>query len=310
MRRRPIAAAFGLFVLSGGVAFAGGHTWRVAEVFSDASGNIQFVELVESGGGAGETATAGHDVTSNTKAFRLTANAVAPTSNKRILLGTPGYKALPGAPPPDYDIPAGSVPFFSTALAEVIRYIPYDTWNIPAGSIPTDGVNSLHRTGVALNSPTNYAGTTGSINANPPAAPPGVPDGASAGSIPMTVTPLDVAGVNLQISWDTASCTGDTGFHIVFGQKTDLPTAVAGTFSLDGGVCGMGATSPFTWNQVPDATDGHGLIWWLILANDGGTTEGSWGHGSAPGERQGPGADGASLVCGVATKSLTNTCGH
>ena len=309
-RLRPFAAALGLFALTGGTAFAGGHTWRVAEVFSNASGTIQFIELWESAGTPGEVATAGHQVTSNTRSFTLTNNAVSPTSNKRILLGTPGYAALPGAPPPDYTIPAGSVPFFATALAQTIQYIPYDTWNIPAGSIPTDGVTSLNRTGGPLpNTPTNYAGTTGTINANPP-APPGVPDGASAGTTPMTVTPLDLAGASLQISWDTAACTGDTGFHIVFGQKSDLPVLLGGSFAVDGGVCGIGATSPFTWNQVPDATDGNGLIWWLVLANDGSTTEGSWGHGSSPGERLGPGADGSSLVCGVTAKSLTNTCGQ
>ena len=310
MRLRQFAAVLGLFALSGGMAFAGGHTWRVAEVFSNASGTIQFIELWESGGGAGEIGTAGHQVTSNTRSFTIPANVASPTTFKRILLATPAFAALPGAPTPDYTFPVGSVPFFNPTGGDTIRYVALDTWVIPAGGIPTDGVNSLNRTGgILANTPTNYAGASATINANPP-APPGVPDGATTGTTPMTVTPLDIAGTSLQISWDTAACNGDTGFHIVYGQKSDLPAAPGGMFSLDGGVCALGGTSPFVWNQVPEATDGGGLIWWLVLANDGSATEGSWGHGSTAGERIGPGVDGSSAVCGMTAKSLTNTCGQ
>ena len=316
-RLRPIAAVLGLFALSGGMAFAGAHTWKVNEVFSNADGTIQFVELREVGGGAGETGVPGHQVTSNTKSFTIPLPALAtPTSFRSLLFATPAFAAIPGAPTPDYIFPAAThVPFFSTAGgADLFRYVAFDNWNVPAGAIPLDGFNSFNRSDAeglpftGPNTPTNYAGNTATIDLRPPATPPAVPDGGGTGA-PMTVTALDVAGSSLQISFDTAACTGDAGFHIVFGQKTDLPTAAAGSYAVDGGVCGVGQ-SPFTWNQVPSATDGFGLIWWLVLANDGATTEGSWGQNSGNVERLGPGPDGGSMVCGMTQKVLTNTCGN
>lgn len=151
-------------------AFAGGHTWRVNEIFSNADGTIQFIEVKESLGGAGETATAGHNVTSNTRSFTITSNVTAPTSFRTLLLATPGFVGLPGAPTPDYVFPAGSVPFLSTA-GDTIRYVPYCTYTFGAGILPTDGVNSItintheaHAITIGPNSPTNYAGQTGSIN--------------------------------------------------------------------------------------------------------------------------------------------------
>jgi len=309
-RLRPIAAALGLFALTGGTAFGGAHTWRVNEVFSNADGTIQFVELRESGGGAGEVGTMGHQVTSNLRSYTIPSNVASPTSFKSLLFATPGFALIPGAPAPDFIFPAASVPFFSTAGgADSFRYVAFDTWAVPAGSIPLDGFMSFNRTGGALtNTPTNYAGATATIDLRPPPSPPAVPDGGGTGT-PMTVTSFDLATSSLQISWDTATCSGDAAFHIVYGQKSDLPAAPGGVFLLDGSVCGVNA-APFTWSQVPDATDGFGLIWWLILANDGATKEGSWGQSSANVERLGPMPDGSSGVCGITEKVLTNTCGN
>jgi hypothetical protein len=312
MRPRLItAAALTICALTTRGAFAGAHTWRVSEVFSNADGTIQFVELTESGGGTGEIGVNGHQVTSLTKSYTIPApSLVSPTSFKSLLFATPAFAALPGAPTPDYIFPAAThVPFFSTAGgADTFQYVAFDSWSVPAGSIPLDGYNSFNRTGGVLpNTPKNYAGVQRTIDLRPP-TPPAVPDGGGTGTA-MTVTPLDLMGDTLQIDFDTATCSGDAGWHIVYGQKTDLPTSAGGSFVLDGSVCAVGA-SPFTWNQVPDGTDGFGLIWWLILANDGATIEGSWGQNSANVERLGPQADGSSGVCGITKKVLTNTCGN
>jgi hypothetical protein len=162
----PVAAV----IIPSASAWAGGHTWRVNEVFSNADGTIQFIEVKEFFGGNGETATAGHNVTSNTRSFTITANVSPPTGFRHILLATPAFAALPGAPTPDYVFPAGSVPFFSTS-GDTVRYVPYCAYTFGAGVVPTDGVNSLtltshetHAFSIGPNSPTNYAGDTGSIN--------------------------------------------------------------------------------------------------------------------------------------------------
>ncbi|MFP6607219.1 MAG: hypothetical protein VCC19_11635, partial [Myxococcota bacterium] len=52
---RRLAFALGLWATChAGPALAGIHTWDVNEVFSNADGTIQFVELWEAAGGAGE----------------------------------------------------------------------------------------------------------------------------------------------------------------------------------------------------------------------------------------------------------------
>ena len=304
-RTRLIAAALGLCALTTRGAFAGAHTWDVWEVFSNADGTVQFIELRETGGGAFETGVGTHTVTSDSGGtVTITSNVASPTSFKSILFGTAAYDALPNSPTPDYFITAN----FFAIDGDTVHYNPYDALSFPAG-VPTDGILSLNRdltTGV--NSPTNYAGQTGSINAAPAPTPPGVPDG-RAGSVPMTVTAADATGSSLTLNWGT-TCAGAARFHIVYGSRSDLPAAPGGIFNVDGGTCGIGATMPFVWNQVPADTDGSGLLWWLILSDDGAAVEGSWGKGTNGLERAGPGSGGVSGVCGMATKSVTNVCGQ
>jgi hypothetical protein len=152
-----------MIMLPAQIALAGSHTWDIVEVFSNADGTVQFIELREMNGTPGETALNGKKVTSESTGNEYTfpANAVAPTTNKRILLGTTAFAALAGAPTPDHIIPAG---FFDPA-GDTLRYHVYDTWVIAAGTVPLDCINSLNDgIGAAVNSPTNYAGTAGSVD--------------------------------------------------------------------------------------------------------------------------------------------------
>jgi hypothetical protein len=305
MRPRLIAAALGLCALTARGAFAGAHTWDVNEVFSNADGTVQFIELKETGGGQFETGVGGHTVTSDSSSVTITSNVASPTSFKYILFGTAAYDALPNSPTPNYIIPAN---FFSID-GDTITYNPYDAMTFPFDTLPTDGILSLNRDlTTGINSPTNYAGQTGSINAAPPPTPPGVPDG-KAGSTPMTVTATDATGSSLTLNWGN-TCAGATKYHIVFGSRSDLPTAPGGSFSVDGGVCGVGVAMPFVWNGVPSDTDGSGLLWWMVLADDGASVEGSWGTASSGVERLGPGTGGVSGVCGMTTRNVSNVCGH
>jgi len=308
------AAVMGLLAAGSPSVFAGSHTWRVNEVFSNADGTIQFVELREMNGTPGETGIAGRTVTSTSRTFTITSNVASPTTNRHILFATPAFVGLPGAPTPDYIFPSGSVPFFSIN-GDTLKYNPYDLNGLVfgAGVLPTDGRDSLHRIppqgGVTrgVNSPTNYAGQTGSLDLRP--SPPGVPDG-TAGSTPMDVESLNPAGSMLRLFFDAATCAGPNEHQIVYGQGSQLPTSPGGVFGLTGAHCGIGSASPFVWNGVPDATDGTGLLWWLIVVNEGFTTEGSWGDDSAGNERVGPGTGGSSGQCSVTARSLTDTCGH
>ena len=89
-----------------------------------------------------------------------------------------------------------------------------------------------------------------------------------------------------------------------------LPSSPGMAFTPLGAICAIGTTSPYVWNNVPSASDGSGLLWWIIAAKARGIYEGSWGKDSAGTERLGPGADGTSGLCNVTVRSLSNSCGH
>jgi hypothetical protein len=160
-------------------AFAGAHTWRISEIFTNSTGTIQFVELFCISG-ASENFVGGLQVTTGTNTFTFPGNLAGSTLNKRILLGTAAYAALPGAPTPDYTIPSN---FFATGGGFTIRYNPggnYDSNVVGAGIIPTNGINSLTWTTFnggntadtfvtnQPNSPQNFNGGTGSVVAGCP----------------------------------------------------------------------------------------------------------------------------------------------
>src|SRR5262245_32707991 len=163
------------------------HAFQVAELYSSADGTVQFVELHESLGFNGEQFLAGHTLTSKqgatTRTYTFPANLPnAFTANKRVLIATSGFAAL-GIVTPDYIVPT---PFLFPG-GGTIDYAGVDVVTYPA--LPTDGVTSLNRSGVVgINSPTNYAGQTGSIGPPaPPAAATGVPTLGSATLVALSV---------------------------------------------------------------------------------------------------------------------------
>ncbi len=291
-------------------ALSGVHLWRVKEIFSNADGTIQFIEIATCCGSTGENFLAGHTLSSNTSIFSFPGNTAGSTLNKHVLLATSGFAGLPGAPVPDHIIADN---FFSTA-ADTISFSAYDTMTFPAGSLPTDGTRSLNKDPndsadtrfIAINSPTNYADRTGTINAV--TGPPGVPDG-TGGTTPMTVAATTPAASTLRVSFDTTSCTNAADHHILYGQRSGLPLLPGGAFGLLGGVCRIGSAAPYDWMGVPEASDGSGLIWFLVVATDASGAEGSWGVDSAGIERVGLGNGGSSGICAV-VKNVANTCGH
>ncbi len=295
----------GIVPVSGGV-----HLWRVKEIFSNADGTIQFIELATCCGSTGENFLANQRVTSTTNAFTFPANVAGSTLNKHVLLATAGFAALPGAPAPDHI----SVDRFFSTTADTITFAGYDTLIFTAGRLPTDGRTSLNKdpndatdtTFTATNSPTNYAGQTGSVVVVSGA--PAVPDG-SHGTTPVTVVSLNADASVLEIAFDVDSCSNAANHHIVYGSGDGMPAAPGGTFTLAGSVCGIGTTSPYVWADTPPVGEAGSLLWFMLIATDASLVEGSWGMDSAGAQRHGPGNNGSSGTCAV-QKSLSNACGH
>jgi hypothetical protein len=174
---RVVAVALGALVLGGWASTAEAifHTFQIEELYSNPSGTVQFVELREAFGANDQQFLAGHALTSTqgatTRTFTFATNLPNNlTAGKRVLIATPGFAAL-GIVTPDYIVPA---PFLFPG-GGTLNYALVDSLTYPA--LPADGVSSLNRSGTTgVNSPTNYAGQTGSIGPPaPPAAGFGIP---------------------------------------------------------------------------------------------------------------------------------------
>ena len=168
----------GILFLCAARVMAASHLWRINEIMSSADGTIQFIELKECCGALNETFIGGKHVTSDATGHSFTIPANLPctncTANKYLLFATSAFAALPGAPTPDFVIPAG----FFGINGDTLRYAPefnYDLFPFGAGTLPTDGKNSIQVTNpttdtfiTGLNSPTNFAGQTGVVCFAPP----------------------------------------------------------------------------------------------------------------------------------------------
>jgi hypothetical protein len=157
-------AAAGLLTVA---APAASHLWFFSEVFSNADGSIKFVEM-KCTLSATENALGGKWIKSTDLGdqFNFPSNIVGNTLNKTILIATQTFADLPGAPAPDYIIPAT---FDFDLTGDTLTYWTYpNPWAFAA--IPTDGINSMNDAPnpnpnfVAPNSPKNFAGVTAHVD--------------------------------------------------------------------------------------------------------------------------------------------------
>ena len=149
------------------------HTWDINEIFSNADGTIQFIELREMNGSNNQhlfgSTGRGLEMDDGTPAtFFFGANLPSTaTANKYALIATSGFAALAGFAP-DYVMPdnfltisGGTVGFGTTTNS-------FTTDTLTFASLPTDGVTSFFKGGTTgINSPTNFAGNTGSLTTVP-----------------------------------------------------------------------------------------------------------------------------------------------
>lgn len=200
-----------------------------------------------------------------------------------------------------YDAPTPWGPWTTVYFTRSWDVGPGETASFPTKWMSADG-KTLH----LVFSGDDAFSVRGASLSSETLTPPAVPGRHGTG---LRVGKLDSSGSGLSVVWDTTSCMGADGHHIVFGFGSQLPSGPAGVYSLGGSECSV--TSPFQWVHSPNpSSDPTGLLWFLVIANDGSTTEGSWGNDSNNHERSGPAVGGASGQCGFGTKSLANGCGR
>jgi hypothetical protein len=162
-RLRLVLCAGALATLVPGGAHAKSHLWRFTEIFSSADGTVQFVEMrVTDPAGTGEWNISGMELSSNANSYFFPNDLPQENTFERwMLVATQAFADLPGAPTPDFILPES---FFDPAGDELRYRQTRDILTIPAGTMPTDGVHSLERDlSTPVNSPTNFAGDTGSV---------------------------------------------------------------------------------------------------------------------------------------------------
>ena len=171
-----IALATGLAATSTLAEF---HTYQIEQVYSNASGTVQFIVMHEVAAMGAEYFWAGNKLTSThlgtTKSYTFPSNlaigmacnpyydcgyaAPSSTANTRVLIATQGFADL-GLMNPDYVIPNG----FLATDGGTINYAGVD--QITYAALPTDGVSAINRAGATIpNVATNFNALTSSIQA-------------------------------------------------------------------------------------------------------------------------------------------------
>ncbi len=172
LRAGIAGAGVGLLVCS--TAQAASHLWRFNEFYTSPDRSVQFIEMQEIGGSDNETAISNHWFETNSynadHSELLDTDLPFGTANKKFLVGTQSYAALPGVPAPDYVLPDGIL----DPTGDTVIWWFYQTIEIPPGVMPDDGVHSIRVVDplvpsytVEVNSPTNFAGETGTIEGPP-----------------------------------------------------------------------------------------------------------------------------------------------
>jgi serralysin len=175
-----VCIAFGGTTRSAKAAF---HLWQVKEVFSNANGSVQFVEMHDDFGG--ETSVGGFTLTANSdgniKTFTFPSNISSTPGS--MLIATTGFGSLPGGVTPDFTFSQGGVSgtFFNPNATNLTFTFSGsgDSMAFTGASLPKDGIHSLTDAGAVgfppgtpnisagTNSPTNLLGNSGSVNLVP-----------------------------------------------------------------------------------------------------------------------------------------------
>ena len=184
--RRSLGATLCLVVaaiaLADFPAQAAYHLWDIKEIFTNQDGTVQFIELQAPATGAnGENSLFGHTLKATSTVAGVPAvvtfsfpsnDPVGFTNGKSLLIATPSFESLPGAVTPDYNtLPAN----FFNANASILSFNyaeGSDTVTFAGGVIPQDGLHSVSDANLfdianfvsGINSPTNFATLSGSIN--------------------------------------------------------------------------------------------------------------------------------------------------
>ena len=221
-------------ILFGQSAYASFHLWEIAEIYSNASGKVQYIELTTSA--SGQQFVAGHEISAlqdgTTHLFSIPADLPGDSRNHKFLIATQGFASL-GIVAPDYVVPDGFLfqPNGSVNFAgvDVMTY----------GNLPSNGVSAMDRAGnIVVNAPTNFAGATSTIGTPqvlPQCALTAIPAVIAAGASSTLTSSCSPAATSY--TWTGGTCAGT-------GLATCTVTPSESTSYTVAGINGSGAGVP------------------------------------------------------------------
>jgi hypothetical protein len=207
MKQRLRFAVVCAFLVVAPAALAAFHLYQIEELFSDATGTVQYVVMHEASAVNGENFWAGRSISSTsqgvTKSFTFPSNLPrSTTANTRVLIATVGFAQL-NLITPDFVVPNGFLPL----VGGTVNYAGVD--QVSYGALPTDGTSALNRNGSTIpNVATNFAGQTASVAAAPPPA-----------------------AINFQGLWWAAPANSESGWGLNVAHQAD--TIFASWFTYD-----------------------------------------------------------------------------
>lgn len=164
-----------LFVILAGpnpFAHSAVHLWQVREVFTNAAGTVQFVEMFDTS--PGETLTQGSILRANSdgviKDFIFPQNLTKDTFNKAMLISTSDLGLLPGGVVPDFRFSQSSTPFTgqfinpNAANISITFFASGSSMSFTGAQLPKNGVDSIKAGNVVSgNSPQNLDSNLGAL---------------------------------------------------------------------------------------------------------------------------------------------------
>ena len=298
-------------VSSASAATSGGAPVSVPVTAADADGNTLTLRVVSApshgtAGFAGRTATYYPDPEFvGTDTFTVAAWDGSTDSNLAtvtVTVNPPGCGLSCAAQVPASGPAGQSLPFAAQAAITNCLSAPTYEWDFGDGAphafapAPTHAYTSADSYGWILTARSGSASVArqGTITITG-GSPRPVPDSV----VPTLVTPL-TGGSTLRVTWDATNCSSPN-YHLIYGYGSSLPS-----WTVAGGQCGLGTSGSALWTGAPDpGADPSRFVWFLIAADDGAGTEGSWGLTSSGQERGGAQPSGA---CGFTAKASGIAC--
>jgi hypothetical protein len=198
---RVIAIVLGLAAANAHAVF---HLWSLNELYSNADGTVQFVELRALAGGqqfvAGQTLSASSGGTTHT--FPFPSDLPGDTGGKTMLIATQGFAAL-NIVTPDYVVPNG----FFFRNGGTVNFANVDVWN--HGALPTDNRSLMRDGSTPVNSPRNFFGQTGTV-------------------------PVSTPAPNFQALWYKSPAESESGWGVNIAHQGDIFFVTWFTYDTDG----------------------------------------------------------------------------